>query len=375
MRLNGTTALMEYSLDGGLTWTTCTAPYTDLLPRRYEILIIYGIRVRVKATGLTPPGTQLYIAVSKNFGASMPLSQDTTALAFFNEAVRDLKLDPNTLYAERYALCNRAIKTIATLFADILSQSYMEEALLVSDTTGRYSTATGTFTYATSLMTIVMNTSFASSDVGKLVMFRVGSSVYIGYVTAYNSTTSVTVGGANLPTSDQTVAYAMIVSSTPLGDLAPLVGIRMMRTGPQVKCVLESTSTTLVRNISVKEYRTWSSTSFQNRNMIVWAFAGEKLWLGKGSSVTSYGTLSFRYPRIPIVITSNTNKIDIPDGAATELALLKLKQLMAERLNIPIKQLIPAFERQIQTYVAALYRKFGSELAMEVIKEKAQALV
>lgn len=375
MRLNGTTALMEYSLDGGVTWTTCTAPSTDLLPRRYEILIIYGIRVRVKATGTTPPGTQLYIAVSKNFGASMPLSQDTTALAFFNAAVRDLKLDPNTLYPERYALVNRAIKTIATLFADILSQSYMEEALLVSDTTGRYSTATGTFTYTTLLLTITMNTSFSSSDVGKLVMFRVGSSVYVGTVTAYVSTTSVTVGGANLPTSDQTVDYAMIVSSTPVGDVAPLVGIRMMRTGPQVKCVLESTSTSRVKNISVEEYRTWSTTTFQNRSMVVWAFSGEKLWLSKGSDVSSYGTLVFRYPRIPIEVRNNTDKIDIADGAATELALLKLKQLMAERINIPIKQLIPAFEQQIQVYVVALYRTFGSEISLEISKEKVQALI
>lgn len=307
----------------------------------------------------------------------MALSRTWTYADFWRSAYVDDVFDPNNaVWFLRHKLMDEAIQFTATLFYDLMGVRYFTDQTIVPDTLGRFSnTGTGTYTAATKTVTFVgMNTDFGSGDTGKLMMFRVGSLVYPCKVTTFVDIDNVIVDGNNLPTTNQTIDGVMLASTAPTGVgsyISVWVGdLRIMSVGQQVRTFLESSSTKNVDNLDVTGVVNFRSAADANKFRIVWALAGENLMLAKGSGLSTYGTLVLRYPRIPYVWTADTDYIDLPDGAPLNIALVKLKSMIQDRIGRPKADYSPQLEALIQS----LYRTFGAEASAEVLQEKIKAL-
>ena len=79
------------------------------------------------------------------------LSKDYTVKKFVEQAFGDLNLDKNnSQYVMRFELVNRIQMTIASLFYDLMSKSYMTKTTITSSVTRKYSVSgRGTLTIAT----------------------------------------------------------------------------------------------------------------------------------------------------------------------------------------------------------------------------------
>lgn len=303
----------------------------------------------------------------------MALSVSETAKSLWRKATRDI---PNyeqgsALYLERFELMNRAIQYVIPQFADLLAPSYKVKTTAVPSTTGRYSTATGTWVASTNTLTITMDSNFSSSDIEHTVMFRVGTSVYLATIQSRTSNTAVVLHGDNLPTSNQTVDYAMMASTGVTSDVLSLASLRMFRNGQQDTLEFESSSTTNVEYLKTLAFRKWSTTAQQNKNALAFMFAGVNLYMKKGSSTSSYGTIYPWYPKLPDLLAADADGVDVPDGAPMELVIFYLRSLIMIRLG----QEVPNDDKDLEVTIKRLYATYGSaKINNETVKQKASAL-
>jgi hypothetical protein len=107
--------------------------------------------------------------------------------------------------------------------------------------------------------------------------------------------------------------------------------------------------------VSVAEYATFRRSDRQNWNRMVYAYAGESLLLDKGKLLTTWGTLTLWYPKIPDRPTSDASYIDMPDGAAMALMFPATRARINKRLHNKVDDKDVAEARQIlqQVYAAA----------------------
>jgi hypothetical protein len=302
-----------------------------------------------------------------------PLSLLWDMETFFTEARRDLDVDINSsLYVSRANIIHMGIHTTVSLFYDILANAYMTPVTILPDTTGRYSSSgTGSYAFATRLLTFAtMNTSFGSGDVGKYITFRVGALVYSGQISRFVSTTVVEISGHNLPSSNVTVDYVLLASTTPTGNLISIADLPIMRTGNQLRLELESTATKDVLLKSSAELRSWRNDSPMNASQVVWALSGAEILLDKAADLSTYGTFTLRYPRVPMKALANTDKLDISDGAPVEIALIATKKRMGQMLGRQAED----FSNQLTGLITSLLRVSGAQVSGEIIKEKLIAL-
>jgi hypothetical protein len=167
----------------------------------------------------------------------------------------------------------------------------------------------------------------------------------------------------------------MLVYTTAPGEAVALTGLRIARVGQQIRFHLESTATNYIEAVSVEELRVWRSGASTNLNKIVYALVGDALYLRWGDSLTNSGTLTLRYPRLPLEVTSDASYIDLPDGIAIEVAILKTKLIVQQRLiTSGAKSTIPQIDNEMSALVQAMYQTFGQEVGAETIKQKVQAL-
>lgn len=209
----------------------------------------------------------------------------------------------------------------------------------------------------------------SSTHTGWLVLFEKSGNVYAGTVSQVLTTTSFVVSGNNLPSSNLTnLTNILLCATTPSGNSATLTGLRMMRTGQDIKVQLESTATSQIEFTNEQGIYTFRSGS--KSNAIIFAISGDQLLLGKGLNITSYQTLTLRYPRSPIRVTQDSSPMDVPDGVAIQLVIMKLRQLIANMEKVEIPDETPRYIALVQQ----LYQTFGQAVASEVIEEKAKLL-
>ena len=301
----------------------------------------------------------------------MSLSRDYTAIGLYQQAKRDLSDPDGLLHNERFDLVDRAVQAVGGQFYDLMSNLYMTEVNVVDNSSGAYETGSGG-TYTVATKTLVMNTpsrNIVSGDIGKLVVFRIGTSTYMATIQTIVSTSSFTVSGVGLPSSNGTLDDEIIVGSSVSGNTISLSGLRIMMTGQQIKIELFSTTP----NVTVKAGTTREIDTFKtfgvNRNTIIWAISGDSIVFVYGDSVT-LGSLVLRYPRVPNLVSSDSDSIDLPDGIAIEIAILYLKGLLQQRLTGQKQN----NEQEMQTLVQRMQQTFAGEVDAEVVKEKVLAL-
>lgn len=302
----------------------------------------------------------------------MALSRRWTVASMMKHVMAQAAVDDTIAYAQRFELLNLAQQRVIDQFYALMSHSYMTPVVVVNDTTAKYATAaTSAYTVATTLLAVTdQSAAFDANDIGKLVMFRKTGDVYLGVVDAVPSSTTLTISGFNLPSGNlATIDEVLICPTPPTGTYISLTGLSIMRVGGQIKMELESTATTAVEPLSLEAYRNFRTTAAQNRNKIVWVLSGDQLLLKKGTSLSSYGTLTLRYPRVPINLTADSDYIDLPDGAATALMVELLKRELLRRF----KQLEPNLE-DLALLVKNMYNTFATLVQTEEIEQKTQAL-
>jgi len=171
-----------------------------------------------------------------------------------------------------------------------------------------------------------------------------------------------------------TVNSCMIVPSVFSGspdeiDLQSLSRVPM-RVGNIVKMEINSTSTNLIDAVSINDFNRFDPSALQNLSRIVWTYRGEKILLKKGNNVSSWGTLTLRYPRMPIRVKSDGDYIDVPDSPLIDLVIYKLRNMLAQRVSVAL----PDETIKLQSLISMLYGSFAKQVPLEEVKNKVQAI-
>lgn len=300
----------------------------------------------------------------------MALSLDYTVQTYWTEALRDAVAGKSVVVAdfEKYNLINRSQDNVSGLLYDLGSRSYIDTTTAVPSSTVKYGT-TGSYVVATKLLTATLNANFLAGDEGNMIVLRSGTNGYLGTIDAINSTTIVRLIGDGLPTSDQASFDTItVLATTPTGSTVSLARLRMMRTGQQIALEVESTVTEEIEVMETIALRHFNTTAVQNRNKIAYALSGNSLYFKKGSSLSSYGTITIRYPRVPLRVTADVDYIDIPDGIAVQLGIMNLSTLIARRSNVEVNE---RTKQEILALTQSLNSMFGRQFNITQLKEKA----
>lgn len=302
----------------------------------------------------------------------MALSNKTAGY-FWREAARDLDVETPLFAFEKYNLMNRVQELTQGMFADIVAESYIRETTAVLSTTGKYYVSGASWDADTNQLTATMDTVWSSSNLGNLVIFRDGTSVYIGTITAWVSTTVVTLTGDNLPTADiATVSYVMMAGTTISNSQIDISSLKLLRYGTQLNLNLKSTITNQFETLSRSSFNAWSSTVPQNRNKIAWTLVGTGLYLKRGSSLSSYGTMTLEYPSLPTAVTGDSDYIDLLDGMMVQIGIISLRSKIQRRLGKPTDETDRSEAKEL---INALYNSFNQDIKKEFVEQKLESLL
>jgi hypothetical protein len=302
----------------------------------------------------------------------MSQSRDYTLKTFYREAAQDLQGAGKIPRHIQKDLVNRAVATIAERFYDLWSNDYMTDAIINYETGGIYDDGASTYTSTGHLVTLTTpSTNLANSDVEKLVVFRIGTTIYSGKVLSVSTTKIFVFDGDIFPSTDGNIATGSlaICASTVQNNVISLSSIRIMRNA-KTKIELSTNATgATIRAGSQRQVDTFD-TGGRNAKTVIWCLSGDNINFAVGTGLTNAGTITIHYPRVPYLVSAATDKIDIPDGIGIELAILYLRGLIQLRLG----QTPENSEVLIQRYSGDVYKSMGREIPMEADTSKPQAL-
>jgi hypothetical protein len=302
----------------------------------------------------------------------MPLSNLYTAKTFWNAATREIKeyKQNDLVYNERFNLINMACQLTQGMVGDLVSEAYRRDTTAVLSTTGKYGT-TGVFTAATNTLVATMSSDLVSADIGNMIIMRTGTTVYIGTIVSRTNATTVVLSGDNLPAVNVAAFDTITMAGTsPTGTTLSISSLRLLRYGTQLDLQLLSTATNSVFVKASEGFSQWVTTANQNKNAIAWNLVGTNIFLKKGSSLTSYGTLTIRYPALPDLVTLDADYVDLIDGSMAQIGIVVLRTLLEKRLGVQ-----SVGSTAIQEQVSSMYRSAGNEQKKEVIQEKVESLL
>lgn len=306
------------------------------------------------------------------------LSRIYTVQDFFDHATRDLAglSENDAVYNERFLLVDRASQFTQALFADIISEAYLEESTAVLDTTGKYGNTAASYVASTKRLTVTLagGANWASTDEGNLVAFHDGTDVYVAQISERISNTVVVLSGDNLPAADiASVDYVIMAATAPTGNVINLSSLRMLRYGSKLRLSVYSSATTVVDPESESAYEKFRSSAERNLRRIIWITVGDYLYMKKGDDLSSYGTLRIKYPRLTLARTSDGDYVDLLDGAMAEIGIIVLKNLIAKRANISYD---PAKDKDdLNRLITSLYNSQGGEIQKELKQQKIETIL
>ena len=164
-------------------------------------------------------------------------------------------------------------------------------------------------------------------------------------------------------------AYLVETAGSDVANAIDISALRIMRSGQQMRMTLFSSVTKDVTVKQPEEVDSFIASALQNSTKIVWTLVGDKIKLAKGAGLASYG-LTIRYPRVPTLVTADTDLIDLPDGPAPAMLVALVREEVASRINFQV----PDTLNKIETAIRDLYNSFGVAISNEMIKEKANDL-
>jgi len=300
------------------------------------------------------------------------ISKKWTSYALFREALSDIQWIENTeLHIQSIAIGNRADEEVLAQIFPAVFPLYLKSEVVVPASGGNHSVSgTGTWAAATKRLVFgAMQSGFTDGDVGKLVTFVMSSGCYVGVIASCVSDTTVAVEGSFLPAADGTV-YVVVVVPTAIGSERVDISNLPISNFEGARLVLESSAINQpCEPLSVDDLRNFRTSGLNSRGKIVYAREGNSLLLRKGDEVSSLGTLTLHYPRLIIAQEADNEYIDLPDGAAIRLAILRRKAIIAERLNRELN-----LGPEISDALKSVFESARMTLSEEENKRKVEAL-
>lgn len=111
--------------------------------------------------------------------------------------------------------------------------------------------------------------------------------------------------------------------------------------------------------------------AFQNQYRLTYAYSNNQLFLQFGGSFEDTGDIVMYFPRMPVQVTSETQDIDLPEGAPMEVAIKKAKYIVQERIGRPVRD----GYSQMKTLIRQMYDGLGVEISKEQFEEQIKALI
>ena len=247
--------------------------------------------------------------------------------------------DPNQTTAMRYG--NLVLQKIARLLAPIQKPWGRSSSTLTNTkATGYYHAQSGGGSLSIANKTLSSVTGLDQTYVGGWGFFTdaSGTKSYIGLVdtvaAAGTSCTFRILLGSNGSSSDP------IASASLLGFIKPnpvfyeganLGSVNIL----DVVKIVDATNGNAVR-LASKEFASFANNPNYDSSVVV-EYAGESVYFGKGSSVSSYGTLTMTYDEKPTVITAVTDTVDLPEEYI-DMYIQELTRWYLNHLSKPIPE-------------------------------------
>ena len=261
---------------------------------------------------------------------------------------------------------NLALLDVARMLNGASAPDYHTELVV---TTGE---ALGTPVQATSFThstkTIVKTAhGLTSADIGKSILLfetdgtGLAFALTLGYIVSITNSTSFVVSvspGTNLPNLGSYVYYKVLTTySQTYIDLSSLNIDRIIK-------LVDATNGLVVRQGDL-DIEGVSSLN-DNKNGVFYNHAGEKIVLKKGSNVSAYGVLTLHYYRLPALLSTSTDYIDIKDNYVP-LVMAHAKNYIYEHAN---KQAPESLTNLIMQRTAEAKKSALEEMAIIKGREK-----
>ncbi len=298
------------------------------------------------------------------------MSTQHTLSTLWREAVRDLGDVSNVPHFEKAELTTRAVQMVGCQLYDLMTPYYLTEEPINDNSGSKYTTG-ATYVSATKTLTLTgLSSNLTSSDVNKWIGFKASTNVlYIAKISSVPSTTSCVIQGLDLPATDLSgITEVHIYGTTVDVDMIDISALPIMMVGGQININLVSTSHS-VKWFKHEEFDTFISSASNNKNTLACSLLDKSIMISKGSDISTF-SISIRYPRVPNSVEFDDDEIDLPDGAACEIAIIYLSGLIQKRL---FGKKEPN-EKKLEAALESLFQASGRENATETIKEKVKAL-
>lgn len=165
-------------------------------------------------------------------------------------------------------------------------------------------------------------------------------------------------------------SYLTSASPTNTNDVIDISTLRMQRMAVAHMILQNSSLTsTSCRAVSPEELVGFRNTDQHSIGEIVYTVQGDSILLEKGSNVT-YGTWILQYIRLPIQVAADADFIDIPDGPACHLVILRLQKILSMRYEMPPKD----YQQEMAITMQALYNSLGISVKEQELESKVEAL-
>lgn len=166
-------------------------------------------------------------------------------------------------------------------------------------------------------------------------------------------------------------SYIKSASPTVTGDAADISALKIIRSLlDRVSLGSSSLSNVTCEPVTLDEYKAWRTTSQYNKSQIVYTITYDSILLKKGADVSSYGTLTFYYPALPVEVTQDSDSLDVPDGTAVELVILRMKKILAGRYAKPLEN----YDAMVGQKIRQLFDAAGISVSNEELVKKTQSL-
>jgi len=179
-----------------------------------------------------------------------------------------------------------------------------------------------------------------SADVGKRIVYWINNSnISITEIVSIVDTNNFTVLHDLAVTGSGTINYAVFSAhSTTNVDISSLKIDRIIKVTDSINGLVSERNDLDFENLSIDTYK----------NSVLYNHFGETLYLFKGQSVTSWATLTLYYYRLPTLVSSDSDYIDMRDKHIP-LLIDKCKLEVYEISKLaPPKELSLTVENRIQ---------------------------
>lgn len=151
-----------------------------------------------------------------------------------------------------------------------------------------------------------------------------------------------------------------------------LSSLSIMKAGKEIGITVASDAVRrgFLHPVGPEVFKSWNPSNFHNKNLGVFLYHHNTLTVRFGTEVVPPASVEVWYTRLPTGVENDSDNIDLPEGAPTELAILKTKQFIVERVGKEQN-----FSDEIRVLIRQLYEQFEFLADKRELEKHIQAFV